>query len=120
MDEPLAAGQNMPGRRVCLVATIVLGASVALTGQTFEVGPQGSQPSHTAPKGKTTRRSPNSDAGMGWGSSIGVAREARAAREALQKNDYRSASAHAARARSEERRVGTGRRAPRAAACAEW
>ena len=80
------------------MATIVLGASLALNGQTFEVGPHASQPSNSAPKGKTTRRSPNSDAGMGWGSSIGVAREARAAREALQKNDYRSASAHAARA----------------------
>ncbi|MGC2195664.1 MAG: tetratricopeptide repeat protein [Terriglobales bacterium] len=35
---------------------------------------------------------------MGWGSSIAVAREARAAREALQKSDYRSAASHAARA----------------------
>ena len=35
---------------------------------------------------------------MGWGSSIAVAREARAAREALQKNDYRTAASHAARA----------------------
>lgn len=35
---------------------------------------------------------------MGWGSSIAVAREARAAREALQKNDYRAASSHAERA----------------------
>jgi len=35
---------------------------------------------------------------MGWGSSIAVAREARAAREALQHNDYRTAAAHAERA----------------------
>jgi len=35
---------------------------------------------------------------MGWGSSIEVAREARAAREALQRNENRSAAAHAARA----------------------
>ncbi len=35
---------------------------------------------------------------MGWGSSIAVAREARAAREALGKNDYRAAAAHAGRA----------------------
>jgi len=32
---------------------------------------------------------------MGWGSSIEVAREARAAQAALQKNDYRSAVFHA-------------------------
>lgn len=32
---------------------------------------------------------------MGWGSSIEVAREARAAQSALQKNDYRSAVFHA-------------------------
>jgi len=35
---------------------------------------------------------------MGWGSSIEVAREARAARDALQRNENRSAAAHAARA----------------------
>ncbi len=35
------------------------------------------------------------DSGMGWGSSIEVAREARAAQAALQKNDYRSAVFHA-------------------------
>src|SRR5579864_8097427 len=88
----------MPGRQVCLVATIVLGACLSLRGQTFEVGPQGSKPTNTKPKEKGTDRTPSQDSGMGWGSSIGVAREARAAREALQKNDYRSAAAHAERA----------------------
>jgi tetratricopeptide (TPR) repeat protein len=92
----------MPLSKLCLVATIIVGACIGLAGQTFEVGPQDNKPA-TAPKGKSSQekgpgRAPTPDSGMGWGSSIAVAREARAAREALQKNDYRAASSHAARA----------------------
>ena len=86
----------MPGMLVCLAAMILL-ACTGLAGQTFEVGPQANQPA-TGTKEKSPRRQPGSDSGMGWGSSIAVAREARAAREALQKNDYRAATSHAARA----------------------
>jgi tetratricopeptide (TPR) repeat protein len=88
----------MPGTRVCLAAAIILLACAGLAGQTFEVGPQGNQPANGRKDEKSSRRGPASDSGMGWGSSIAVAREARAAREALQKNDYRAASSHAARA----------------------
>jgi tetratricopeptide (TPR) repeat protein len=85
----------MPGS--CLAAGIILLACTGLAGQTFEIGPQGNQSANGA-KEKSSRREPASDSGMGWGSSIAVAREARAAREALQKNDYRTATSHAARA----------------------
>jgi tetratricopeptide (TPR) repeat protein len=88
----------MPGTRVCLAAAIILLACAGLAGQTFEVGPKGSQPANGKKDEKSSRRGPASDSGMGWGSSIAVARETRAAREALQKNDYRAASSHAARA----------------------
>lgn len=87
----------MPGTRVCFAAAILLLACTGLAGQTFEVGPQANQPAKGT-KEKSPRRQANPDSGMGWGSSIAVAREARAAREALQKNDYRTAASHAARA----------------------
>ena len=96
-DEPLFGCQKIPGRPACLMGAIVLGACVGLAGQTFEVGPQGSKPA-TGTKEKSPRRTPAPESGMGWGSSIAVAREARAAREALQKNDYRTAASHAVRA----------------------
>ena len=38
------------------------------------------------------------EGGIGWGSGIEVARNARAAQEALQRNDYRSAELYATRA----------------------
>src|SRR5579864_1386212 len=88
----------MPGTRVCLAAAIILLACAGLAGQTFEVGPQGNQPANGRKDEKSSRRGPASDSGMGWGSSIAVAREARAAREALQRNDYRTAASHAERA----------------------
>ena len=70
-----------------------------LAAQTFEVGPQGNNPPKSpANASKGSHRDPQQDSGMGWGSGIAVAREARAAREALQRNDYRGAAAHAERA----------------------
>src|ERR1700758_5721589 len=69
-----------------------------LLGQTFEVGPQGTTPPTNKTDQKKSRRSQSSESGMGWGTSIEVAREARAAREALQKNDYRAATSYASRA----------------------
>src|SRR5882672_7313343 len=75
---------------------LILGAT-GLSAQTFEVGsPENNQPSR--PRQKKQAQPPSSDSSMGWGSSIEVAREARAAREALQRNENRSAAAHAARA----------------------
>lgn len=95
--KPLSGCEKNPEKRVCFVATVVLCACAGLAGQTFEVGPQGDKPAPT-PSNKTSHRAIPPDSGMGWGSSIQVAREARAAREALQKNDYRTAASHAERA----------------------
>jgi len=76
---------------------LFIGGTTSLWAQTFEVGsPDNSQPNHQHQKAQPHQ--PSSDSGMGWGSSIEVAREARAAREALQRNENRSAAAHAARA----------------------
>jgi tetratricopeptide (TPR) repeat protein len=83
---------------VCLLVAIALGFSATLFGQTFEVGSPGNHPSSNKAGPKANRRSQPSESGMGWGTSIEVAREARAAREALQKNDYRAATSYASRA----------------------
>lgn len=70
-------------------------ASTGLAAQTFEVGSQPEANQSAKPRPKNSQKAPSADSGMGWGSSIAVAREARAAREALQRNDYRSAASHA-------------------------
>jgi tetratricopeptide (TPR) repeat protein len=96
----LSEFEKSPNKLVCPLLAVILGACGTLYGQTFEVGGQGSN----APAAKTqknTRRAQSpqsSESGMGWGSSIEVAREAHAAREALQRNDYRSATSYASRA----------------------
>ena len=75
----------------------MVAACASLAAQTFEVGsPSNHQTSK--PRSKSQQRSQSADSGMGWGSSIGVAREARAAREALQRNEFKAAESHAARA----------------------
>jgi len=84
-------------RIVCLSIAMVFGAWAGVSAQTFEVGSQASSPSNK-PRQKTAPGTPSAESGMGWGSSIAVAREARAAREALQRNDYRNAASHAAQA----------------------
>lgn len=76
---------------------MIVAACISLAAQTFEVGSQGSNQT-SKPRQKSQQRSQSADSGMGWGSSIGVAREGRAAREALQRNDFKAAESHAARA----------------------
>ncbi len=84
-------------------ASLLLAGSVALA-QTFEINGQGSTTS-TAPV-KRGRKAPaqgqagasRSDTGIGWGSSIEVARQARAAQEALDKGNYAAALDYATRA----------------------
>jgi len=76
------------------VFAILLVATASLA-QTFDVN---GQTSSTSTSGKKTTQSANNDAGMGWGSSIEVAREARAAQTALEHGDARSAMEHAQRA----------------------
>ncbi|HEU5412124.1 MAG TPA: tetratricopeptide repeat protein, partial [Candidatus Angelobacter sp.] len=79
---------------------VLVFCSLALAGygaaQTFEIGGQPSQQKQSAPqKGKKGRKqssaaqpSPN---GLGWGSSIEVGRNARAAEQALKKGNYAAA-----------------------------
>ena len=101
----MSAFEKNPRKLGCVILAFLLAAAAGLCAQTFEIGPQGSQSSNS-PRSKNskrtpssdTSRAPSSDSGMGWGTSIAVAREARAARQALQKNDYRGAADHARRA----------------------
>jgi tetratricopeptide (TPR) repeat protein len=72
---------------------------VATTGaaQTFDVNGQTSSTS-AAPSKKTAAAPARNETGMGWGASIEVAREARAAQTALQHGDAAGATMHAQRA----------------------
>ena len=66
--------------------------------QTFEVN---KPPAKKEAKGKQQKAAPKKNpqqSGIGWGSSIETAREARAVDQALQKNDYQAAIASATRA----------------------
>ncbi len=89
----------------------VLGASASLPGQTFELNNPNANSSNNAPKKqKKSKASSGQDQnaqasgeaapanGIGWGSGIEVAREARTAQQALNKGDYKSAEASAMRA----------------------
>jgi tetratricopeptide (TPR) repeat protein len=85
------------------VRLAILILATACAAQTFDVNGQTSSPAPASPKkgapssnGNTSNSSKES--GMGWGSSIEVAREARAAQTALQHGDAGSAVAHAQRA----------------------
>ena len=77
---------------VLLVATVG-------SAQTFDVNGQTSSPS-PAPSKKAAASTSNTskETGMGWGASIEVAREARAAQTALQHGDAAGATTHAQRA----------------------
>ena len=77
---------------VRLAVLIVATASAA---QTFDVNGQTS-PSSTSPA--PSKKGANKETGMGWGASIEVAREARAAQTALQHGDAAGATMHAQRA----------------------
>ncbi len=83
-------------RLAVLIITVGTMPSIVCTAQTFDVNGQ-SPSSAPAPAKKRPAQSQNEN-GMGWGSSIGVAREARAAQTALQHDDPRGATAHAQRA----------------------
>jgi tetratricopeptide (TPR) repeat protein len=88
--------------RLSIFAVFVLLAGTVAVGQTFEINGESGKASSNAPKKSarpTARRgSASTDTGMGWGSSIEVARQARAAQEALRRNDYSSAVNFAQRA----------------------
>ena len=93
----LSETKKSPKWLACATMIIVLGGCVSLSGQTFEVGSQDKNPPNKQ-KQKGAGRTQSPEGGMGWGTSIEVAREARAAREALNRGDYRSAMSYASRA----------------------
>ena len=89
----------------------VLLVSIGLAAQTFEINPQPNPPAPSSGKGKKSSgkkssSSPSSQSappeapsgGIGWGSGIEVAREARAAQQALNQGDYAKAVDFAQRA----------------------
>ncbi|MBZ5664385.1 MAG: tetratricopeptide repeat protein [Acidobacteriia bacterium] len=84
---------------VGLAVLIVAAASAApATAQTFDVNGQTSSSTSPAPSKKRAALPGRNETGMGWGASIEVAREARAAQTALQHGDAAGATAHAQRA----------------------
>ena len=66
-------------------------------GQTYDVNQNPSSPP-AAQKEKTSAESSQNNQNFGWGSSIEVARQARAAQDALKRNDYAAAVSYAERA----------------------
>jgi tetratricopeptide (TPR) repeat protein len=109
---------SLKTRHLLLWGCLLLGACGALMGQTFELNNQNAN-SQNAPakkkKGKAPAQTQNNQPpnpqppkeegqtpanGIGWGSGIDVAREARTAQQALAKGDYKAATTsamHAAR-----------------------
>jgi tetratricopeptide (TPR) repeat protein len=78
--------------RLALLLVATAGAA-----QTFDVNGQTNSNSSAQSK-KRSSAGANNETGMGWGNSIEVAREARAAQTALQHGDSAGATAHAQRA----------------------
>ena len=77
---------------VCLAA--LLGGACALNAQTYQIGPESSQPQTKSEKKQNKSQQPN----IGWGSNIENARIGRAAQQALQKGDRVHALEYAQRA----------------------
>ena len=87
----------MRRQKISPAVAIFISLAMVAAAQTFEVTPKPSQKK----SGKQQQRSAapaKPENGIGWGSSIETAREARAVNDALQKGDYRSAIASANRA----------------------
>jgi len=84
------------------LCSLMLAAAVTASGQTFEVNQNGQvatgQPKQSQKSHGMSQVSSPSSSGMGWGSSIEVARQARAAQQAIDRGDYASAVAYAERA----------------------
>lgn len=87
--------------RLPLASFCILALFSCALGQTYDVNgkgdtspPSGQKPNPSA--GDTSQTQGSSD--LGWGSSIDVARQARAAQDALKRNDYAAAVSYAERA----------------------
>lgn len=79
-------------------SVLLLTATVSVS-QTFELNNQNANSSNKPAQQKSRRPSqPETQGQIGWGSGIEVAREARAAQQALNQGDYRAAVASATRA----------------------
>jgi len=79
---------------------VVAVATLSLCGlaysQTFDINGSGASSSKTPPR--QGHQSHSAESGMGWGSGIEVARQARAAQNAIEHGDYRAAVGYAQRA----------------------
>lgn len=78
---------------------MVLGLAGQLYGQTYDVGgggtpPASNKPANTKPQSDAPKSSPD----FSWGSGIDVARQSRAAQDALKRNDYAAAVTYAEQA----------------------
>jgi tetratricopeptide (TPR) repeat protein len=92
---------QFPLRGSAWLAILLVASATAAAAQTFDVnGQTSSSATSTAPpkKGSANKETGNKETGMGWGASIEVAREARAAQTALQHGDAAGATTHAQRA----------------------
>src|SRR5690348_17178773 len=94
----------MDRKAISAVFLFFFAAGSLLPAQTFEINqpPASSNKNPNNKKGKKAAAQPSTSAenvnGIGWGSGIEVAREARAVQQALEKNDYRAAINSANRA----------------------
>ncbi len=82
--------------RFPLASFCILALSTCCLGQTYDVSGQGSAPKNQS--AETPQSSPSNSSDLGWGSSIDVARQARAADDALKRKDYAAAVSFAERA----------------------
>lgn len=86
----------------CSLAILLLSlASLPqLTGQTFEVGGQGTQPATQAPaaKGKASQPASSEENSLSWGSSIELGRMARKAEDELKRGNYAASADYTRRA----------------------
>jgi len=84
--------------RFPLASFCIFALSTCCLGQTFEVNGQAGSPPPKGQTGESHQSSSQENTGLGWGSSIEVARQARAADEALKRHDYTAAISFAERA----------------------
>ena len=87
---------RLPLTSFCIVVLLscALGQTYEINGQGSTSAPGGQKQSPAPPEGNSNQSTPS----FGWGSSIEVARQARAAQDALNRNDYAAAASFAERA----------------------
>jgi len=84
---------------IALVVAVACSAGPLLPAQTFEINQPSKQNAKKGKKAPAAQQPPSDNAnGIGWGSGIETAREARAVQQALSRNDYKAAIASASRA----------------------